>query len=168
MSPEMVGLVGFVVLLLLLALRVPVAIAMIAVSIVGFAVLINLQAALGRLGQDAFREAASSSLAVIPMFVLMGLLLASAQLGADVYRALDAFLWRLRGGLAVATVGASSLFGAVSGSAVASATTMSVVAVPEMRRFKYEEGYSAAATADCCRSRSGTRISGICATPRKP
>jgi tripartite ATP-independent transporter DctM subunit len=143
----MIGLVGFAALLVLLALRVPVAIAMIAVSIVGFAQLINVQGALGRLGQDAFREAASFSLAVIPMFVLMGLLLANARLGGDVYRALDAFLWRMRGGLAVATVGASGLFGAVSGSAVASATTMSVVAVPEMRRYDYDEGFAAAATA---------------------
>ena len=102
---------------------------------------------LARLGADAFHGAASYSLSVIALFVLMGLLLAAAGLGEDAYRALDAFLGRTRGGLAVATIGASALFASVSGSAVASATTMSVVAVPEMRKFGYESGLSAACAA---------------------
>ena len=75
--------------------------------------------------------------------IVMGLILAASALGEDVYKAIDAFLWRLRGGLGVATIGASALFGAVSGSAVASATTMSVVAVPEMKRFDYDSGFAA-------------------------
>ncbi len=147
MSPELVGLLGFVALLALLALRVPVAIAMIAVGLVGNAVIVNTGAALARLGSDAYFGAALYSLSVIPLFVFMGLVLAAARLGEDVYRALDAFLWRMRGGLGVATIGASAMFGAVSGSAVASATTMSVVAVPEMRKFDYDDGYSAATAA---------------------
>ncbi|MDH3679779.1 MAG: TRAP transporter large permease [Acidimicrobiia bacterium] len=147
MSPELVGLLGFVGLLTLLTLRVPVAIAMIAVAIVGNARIVDVDAALARTGADAFQGAASFNLSVIPLFVLMGLLLAAAGLGADAYRALDVFLWRLRGGLAVATLGASALFASVSGSAVASATTMSVVAVPEMRKFGYDSGLSAACAA---------------------
>lgn len=147
MSPEIVGLLGFVVLLVLLALRVPVAIAMIAVGIVGYGIIINFGASLARLGSDAFFGASLYSLSVIPLFVLMGLVLAAAGLGEDVYRALDAYLWRVRGGLGVATIGASAMFGAVSGSAVASATTMSVVAVPEMRKYQYDGGYSAATAA---------------------
>ena len=82
---------------------------------------------------------------MIALFVLMGLLLAAAGLGVDSYRALDVFLWRTRGGLAVATLGASAMFASVSGSAVASATTMSVVAVPEMRKYGYDAGLSACA-----------------------
>ncbi len=147
MSPEVVGILGLVIMVALLLLRVPVAVAMIAVGVGGFAVIINLKAALARLGSDAFFGASLYSLSVIPLFVFMGLILASAALGEDVYRAIDAFLWRMRGGLGVATIGASALFGAVSGSAVASATTMSVVAVPEMRRFDYDAGYAAATAA---------------------
>ncbi|MBT8250171.1 MAG: TRAP transporter large permease [Acidimicrobiia bacterium] len=147
MSPEWIGILGLIVMVVLLLLRVPVGVAMIAVGIVGFALITNPRAALSRLGSDAFFGASLYSLSVIPLFVLMGLLLASAQLGADVYKAIDVFLWKLRGGLGVATIGAAAMFGAVSGSAVASATTMSVVAVPEMRRFDYDPGYAAATAA---------------------
>lgn len=147
MSPELVGVLGLVVMVALLLMRVPVAVAMIGVAIVGFGLITNFDAALARLGSDTFFGATLYSLSVIPLFVMMGLLLAYASLGADVYRAIDVFLWRIRGGLGMATIGASALFGAVSGSAVASATTMSVVAVPEMRKFDYDEGFAAGAAA---------------------
>jgi tripartite ATP-independent transporter DctM subunit len=147
MSPELVGLLGFVVLLGLLLARVPVGIAMLAVSTGGYAYIISPDAALARLGSDAFSGAATYSLSVIPLFIFMGLLLAQAQLGKDLYALLDALLWRVRGGLAMATIGASAMFGSVSGSAVASASTMAVVATPEMRRYKYDPGLAAACTA---------------------
>ncbi len=147
MSPEVVGILGLVAMVALLLLRVPVGIAMIAVGLAGFTIIINVDAALARLASDTFRATTIDSLAVIPMFVLMGLVLAAARLGEDVYKSFDVFFWRLRGGLGVATIGASALFGAVSGSAVASATTMSVVAVPEMKRFEYDGGYAAATAA---------------------
>lgn len=147
MSPELVGLLGFVALLALLLLRVPVGIAMLAVSTGGYAYIISTDAALARLGSDAFSGAATYSLSVIPLFIFMGLLLAQAQLGKDLYALLDTLLWRVRGGLAMATIGASALFGSVSGSAVASASTMSVVATPEMQRYRYEPGLAAACTA---------------------
>lgn len=147
MSPESVGLLAFVILLVLLVLRVPVGIAMLAVSTGGYAYIISPDAALARLGSDAFSGAATYSLSVIPLFILMGLLLARAQLGKDLYALLDALLWRVRGGLAMATIGASAMFGSVNGSAVASASTMSVVATPEMRRYRYDPGLAAACTA---------------------
>jgi tripartite ATP-independent transporter DctM subunit len=146
-TPEVTGLVGFLALLVLLAMRVPVGIAMLAVSIGGYAFIVSPDAALARLGSDAFTGAAIHSLSVIPLFVFMGLLLAHAMLGKDLYALLDALLWRLRGGLAMATIGASAVFGSVSGSAVASASTMSVVAAPEMRRYRYDDGLAAACTA---------------------
>lgn len=146
-SPVRVGVLGFVLLVVLLAMRIRVAIAMMAVAALGYGLIVNPAAALARFGSDAFREAASYNLSVIPLYVLMGLLLAGAGLGKDLYTALDAFVWRLKGGLAVATIGASALFGAVSGSAVASTTTMAVVAVPEMRRYRYDDGLSAACAA---------------------
>jgi tripartite ATP-independent transporter DctM subunit len=147
MSNEIIGLLGFLGLVLLLGLRVPVGISMIAVSVVGYSVVVGPDAALARLGSDAFAGTASYSLSVIPLFILMGLLLAQAALGRDLYRFLDALLWRVRGGLALATLGASSLFGSVSGSAAASASTMSLVAMPEMRRYGYDDGLGAACVA---------------------
>ncbi|HUG32748.1 MAG TPA: TRAP transporter large permease [Acidimicrobiia bacterium] len=147
MSPEIVGLLGMVALVVLLFMRVPVAIAMIGVGLVGYGLITNWTAALTRLGSDAFFAASLYSLSVIPLFVFMGLILAAAALGEDVYKAIDAFMWRLRGGLGVATIGAAAMFGAVSGSAVASATTMSVVAVPEMKRFDYDDGFAAGTAA---------------------
>lgn len=147
MSPEVIGIIGIVAMVVLLFLRVPVAIAMIGVGIGGFSVIINWNAALTRLGSDAFFAASLYSLSVIPLFIFMGLILAASALGQDVYKAIDAFFWRIRGGLGIATIGASAMFGAVSGSAVASATTMSVVAVPEMTRFDYDRGFAAATAA---------------------
>jgi tripartite ATP-independent transporter DctM subunit len=144
---ELVGLVGFVLMLLLIAARVPVAIAMMAVAVGGYAYIVSPDAALARMGADAFRGASIYSLSVVPLFILMGMLLAGAGVGRDVYMALDRLLWRMRGGLALATLGASTLFASVSGSSVASASTMSAVAVPEMRRYRYDEGFSAACAA---------------------
>jgi tripartite ATP-independent transporter DctM subunit len=147
LAPELVGLVGFVIMLALIALRVPVAISMIAVAVVGYSYIVSPDAALARFGADAFRAASLYSLSVIPFFIFMGMLLAYANLGRDLYLALDRFLWRLRGGLAIATIGASTLFASVSGSSVASASTMSRVAVPEMQRYGYDDGMSAASAA---------------------
>jgi tripartite ATP-independent transporter DctM subunit len=144
---ELVGLVGFFAMLLLIALRVPVAIAMIGVAVVGYSYIVSPDAALARFGADAFRAASLYSLSVIPFFIFMGMLLAYANLGRDLYLSLDRFLWRLRGGLAIATIGASTLFASVSGSSVASASTMSRVAVPEMQRYGYDDGISAASAA---------------------
>jgi tripartite ATP-independent transporter DctM subunit len=135
------------VMLSLIAGRVPVAIAMMTVAVTGYAWIVSPDAALARMGADAFRGASIYSLSVVPLFILMGMLLSNAGLGRDVYLALDRLLWRMRGGLALATLGASTLFASVSGSSVASASTMSAVAVPEMRRYRYDEGFSAACAA---------------------
>jgi tripartite ATP-independent transporter DctM subunit len=144
---ELTGLLGFLVMLVLIAARVPVAIAMMAVAVAGYSYIVTPDAALARMGADAFRGASIYSLSVVPLFIFMGMLLANAGVGRDVYRALDRVLWRMRGGLAIATLGASTLFASVSGSSIASASTMAAVAVPEMRRYRYDEGFSAACAA---------------------
>lgn len=147
MTPELTGIVGLLALVVLLALRVPVGIAMLVVSTVGYAMIVSPDSAFARLGSDAFTGGTTYSLSVIPLFIFMGLLLAQAQVGKDLYALLDALLRRLRGGLAMSTIGASAIFGSVSGSAVGSASTMSVVAMPEMRRYRYDDGLAAACTA---------------------
>jgi tripartite ATP-independent transporter DctM subunit len=146
-ATELIGLLGLAVLLLLVVLRVPVAIAMITVAVVGYGWIVSPDAALARFGTDAFRGATIYSLSVIPFFILMGMVLSRAGLGRDVYRSLDRLLWRLRGALSIATIGASAMFASVSGSSVASASTMARVAVPEMRRYRYHDGLSTASAA---------------------
>ncbi len=147
MANELVGAGGFAVMLLLIALRVPVAIAMMVVAVAGYSYIVNPDAALARMGADAFRSASVYSLSVIPLFIFMGMLLANAGLGRDIYRALDRMLWRMRGGLAVATLAASAVFASVNGSTIAAASTMAAVAVPEMRRYRYDDGFAAACAA---------------------
>jgi tripartite ATP-independent transporter DctM subunit len=147
MTPELVGLIGIVVMLALLALKVPVGIAMIAVSTVGYAYIIRPAAALARLGSDPFTSVTSYAFSVIPLFILMGLFLANAKVARDLFGLADALLGRLCGGMAMATIGASALFSSVCGSSIATASTMATVTVPEMRKYHYHEGFAAGAAA---------------------
>lgn len=147
MTPEQIGIIGIAALVALLALRMPVAVAMIVVSTAGYAYIVRPAAALAKLGADPFGSASSYTLSVIPLFVLMGLFLSNARLGSDLYAFVNTAMGRWRGGMAMATIGASALFSAVSGSAVGTASTISAVAVPEMRKYEYDEGLAAGCAA---------------------
>lgn len=135
---DFVGLGGIAVMLLLLALRMPIGIAMLLVGIVGFAILNGIPAALAALGTYPFQYAAVYDLAVIPLFVLMGNCAAISGMARDLFAAAYAWFGHWRGGLASATIAACAGFAAVSGSSVASAVTMGRVCLPEMRRYKYD------------------------------
>jgi tripartite ATP-independent transporter DctM subunit len=137
-SPEIIGLIGIVVMVVLLALRMPIGIAMLLVGVVGFAVLNGVQPALSVLGSYPYSYSAVYELAVIPLFVLMGNAAAASGMSRDLYAAAYAWVGHWRGGLASATVLACAGFAAVSGSSVASAVTMGKVCLPEMRRYKYD------------------------------
>jgi tripartite ATP-independent transporter DctM subunit len=137
-SPEAVGLIGIVVMVVLLALRMPIGIAMLLVGIVGFASLNGIQPALSVLGTYPYSYSAVYELAVIPLFVLMGNAAAVSGMSRDLYAAAYAWVGHWRGGLASATVLACAGFAAVSGSSVASAVTMGRVCLPEMKRYKYD------------------------------
>ncbi|MGH7930297.1 MAG: TRAP transporter large permease subunit, partial [Candidatus Binatia bacterium] len=147
MTPEIIGLIGIVAMLVLLALKVPVGIAMIVVSVAGYGYIIRPAAALSRLGSDPFTSVTSYAFSVIPLFILMGLFLANAKLGSDLFTFVNALLGRLRGGMAMATIGASALFSSVCGSSIATASTIATVTVPEMRKYHYHEGLAAGAAA---------------------
>jgi tripartite ATP-independent transporter DctM subunit len=146
-TPEVVGLIGLLAMLALLALKVPVGIAMIAVSVVGYGYIIRPSAALARLGSDPFTSVTSYAFSVIPLFILMGLFLANAKLGRDLFSFVNALLGRLRGGMAMATIGAGALFSSVCGSSIATVSTIATVTVPEMRKYNYHEGLAAGAAA---------------------
>ena len=147
MSPELVGIIGIAALLVLLALRMSVGLSMLLVGLVGYCYLTNVQAGLTKLGVDPYATASSYSLSVVPVFILMGMFLSYGGLGRDLYEAVDAWLGHLRGGMAMATIGACAAFAAVSGSTTATAATMATVALPEMRRHRYKDSLAAACVA---------------------
>ena len=147
MSPELVGIMGIVLLLLLFAFRMPIGISMLLVGFLGYTYLVSAQAGLSKLGVDPFSTASFYSLSVIPLFVLMGMFLSYGGLGRDLYRAVDTWMGHLRGGLAMATIGACAAFSAVSGSTTATAATMATVALPEMKRYNYKDSLATACVA---------------------
>ena len=147
MSPELVGIVGIVVLLILFALRVQIGLSMLIVGFTGFAYLANTSAGLTLLGMVPYATAGTYSLSVIPLFILMGMFLSYGGLGRDIFKAVDAWTRHLRGGMAMATIGACAAFAAVSGSATATAASIGAVALPEMRRYGYNNALSTACVA---------------------
>ena len=147
MSPTVVGLAGMAALLVLLALRMPIGLAMSLVGAIGVAILNSPHAALNSLGSFPYSHAAVQAFAVIPLFVLMGNFAAVSGMGADLYAAAYAWIGHRRGGLASATILACAGFAALSGSSVASAVTMGRVSLPEMRRYNYDSRLATGAVA---------------------
>jgi len=140
---EAIGVGGLAALFGLLALRMPVGLAMVAVGIAGNYAL-SLAAPYLRFGPylDQFKTllwgtVANYELSVVPLFVLMGYLASEANLSRDLFRGVNALFGRMRGGVAMAAVGACAGFGAVCGSSLATASTMGRVALPELRRLDY-------------------------------
>ena len=138
MSASAIGLTGMAILLVLLALRVPVAFAMFAVGFVGNAILNGPAAALSLAASESFTLASSAELVVVPLFILMGNVATETQMSRKLYDAAYAAIGSIRGGLASATVIGCGGFAALSGSSVASALTMGKVSLAEMDRFNYD------------------------------
>lgn len=137
------ALLGTGVLLALIFLRVPIALALGVVGFVGFWQLTGWRPAFALLGQTLRDSALSYSLVVIPLFILMGNFLTSAGLSRALYQAAYAFVGHLRGGLAVSTVVACGGFSAVCGSSLATTATMGQVAMPSMRAYGYDDRLAA-------------------------
>ena len=131
------GLTGFAVLLALMAIRIPIAVAMLAVGIGGYGLVNGWLPLLAYLKTNTYYQFSTYSLSVIPLFVLMGEFATHAGLSRALYRSAAAFLGHLRGGLAMASIGGCAAFGAICGSSLATAATMGQVALPEMRRYNY-------------------------------
>ncbi len=133
------ALIGMAVLLFLAFLRIPIAFVMILVGFAGMAWVLNPVGALYNVGQTAYNAAINYELSVVPLFVLMGNFVARARLASELYNASNAFLGHRKGGLAMATVVACGGFSAICGSSLATAATMSKVAMPSMRKFNYSD-----------------------------
>ncbi|WP_320006299.1 TRAP transporter large permease [Maridesulfovibrio sp.] len=138
MEPITVGIVGVICLLLvILVLRVPVGFAMGIIGFIGFAKVLNLKAAYGMLGTEIWNVFSSYGLTVIPLFILMGQICFYSGVNERLYKTAYAWMGHIRGGIAMATVMACAGFAAICGSNTATAATMSTVALPEMKKFKY-------------------------------
>lgn len=137
----------FAALLVLLALRMPIGVAMLVIGAAGYVVLSGWHPLVSYLKTGPYYVVSSYSLSVIPLFLLMGQFAMCAGLSQALFRAARAWLGHRRGGIAMAAVGGCAGFGAISGSSLATAATMAQVALPEMRRYRYSGALATGALA---------------------
>ena len=140
------ALLGFAAMLALMMLRVPIALSMGVVGLVGIALMRSWPAAVASTTTEIL-DVAKYTLSVVPLFVLMGNLVTRAGMSQALYRAAYTFIGHKRGGLAMSTIAACAGFGAICGSSIATTATMARVAMPEMRRFHYRDSFAAGAIA---------------------
>lgn len=142
MDLNLVAVLGVVILLVLMFLGMNIGMAMLLVGFVGYAYVVNWNAALGVLANVPTTQASTYALTVIPLFVMMGNFSFATGMSSGMYNAGHKLLSRLPGGLSCATIGASALFGAICGSTQATAATIGVIAIPEMRKYGYGDTLS--------------------------
>jgi C4-dicarboxylate transporter, DctM subunit len=144
-----VALIGIIILLTMLFIGVPLGMGLMTVGYFGLAYVHphGFTAANSVAGQQILELALNFQFSVLPLFILMGVFVARAQLSDDLYEASNRWLGHFRGGLAMATVAACGGFAAVSGSSAATAATMAKVAVPSMRKYGYGDALSAGTVA---------------------
>ena len=135
-------LLGFGAIFLLAMLRIPLAYAMGIVGFGGIGLLISWPAAHASVAQVVYETGFAYVLSTIPLFILMGNFMAVGGLAEELFKAADAFVGHIRGGLAHATVVASAGFGGPCGSYIATAATMSKVAYPSMKKLGYSDSLS--------------------------
>ncbi len=141
------AIIGFIAVLALALMRMPIALAMGIVGVIGYAQETSWRAAVSMAGRLIIDTAQNYGLSVIPLFILMGLFVNKGGLSRELYQASYALLGRFRGGLAMATILACGGFSAICGSSLATAATMSKVAMPQMRKYGYSDELSTASIA---------------------
>jgi TRAP-type mannitol/chloroaromatic compound transport system permease large subunit len=143
MAPEFaLAATGFAALLVLIALRAPIALAMLLVGAAGYVHILDGNALANYLKTTPYHLFANYTLSIIPLFILMGALAERGGLARDLFSAANAVLGRRPGGLAMSVIGASAAFGAVCGSSVATTATFGRAALPELRRYNYAPGFA--------------------------
>jgi tripartite ATP-independent transporter DctM subunit len=147
MSPIIIGVMGIGAVLLLMACGLPIGFAMILVGAGGFAYLVNLPAALQIVGVCSYGIVSNYEWLVLPLFFFLASILFYGGLGKSMFRIAYTYLGRLPGGLAMATIGAISIFSAISGSSIAAAITIGTIALPEMKKYKYDDSLATACVA---------------------
>ncbi len=142
MSGFEMGLVLFAATLIAIMLRMPVGLAMFFIGAFGYWLLVGWHPLINTLNNSTYSRFASYTLTVVPLFLLMGQFATKAGINRALFRAASAWFGHMRGGLAIASVGGCAMFGAICGSSLATAATMSQVALPEMRRYGYSDALS--------------------------
>jgi C4-dicarboxylate transporter DctM subunit len=139
MNSLLIGLLALLLLMTLLLLRMPIGLSMALIGFLGFSILSTFKAGFSMLGLVTYQTTSNYILTVIPLFILMGQFACHSRMGADLYQGIYRWIGFLPGGLAMATVAACAGFAAVSGSSLATAATLGTVALPEMKRFHYDD-----------------------------
>ncbi len=147
LAPIEIGYIGMGVLIFLIFIRMPIGLAMLLVGAGGFAAINGIYPAIALLQNVPYETFIQYSYCVVPLFILMGNFAFKSGLSNDLYWAVHKMMGSLKGGLAMATVGACGAFAAICGSSVATAITMGVVALPEMKKFKYSDALATGAIA---------------------
>jgi tripartite ATP-independent transporter DctM subunit len=140
MDATQIGIAGLVAMVGLMAMRVPVGIALALTSIAGIWATMSFGVAVGMLRAIPYQFVANFVFTAVPMFLLMGYIASHAGLTSGLFRTMRLMLYRVPGGLACSTVGACALFAAASGSSVATAAAMGKITIPEMRKAGYDDG----------------------------
>ncbi len=136
-TPMFIGIGLLVLMLLLMVIRVPIAATMLIPGFIGYWLLASPEALLAHMKGVAFARLSVYDLSVIPLFLLMGYFATQGGLSRDLFRAANAMIGHVRGGMAMAAILACAMFGTVCGSSVATAATIGQVAIPEMKRLGY-------------------------------
>jgi tripartite ATP-independent transporter DctM subunit len=138
MNQTEIGMIGIVILSVMLMIGLDVGFSMLVTGFIGFAMIGGWSAALGNMAILPFDTLNNYFFAVLPLFLLMGAFCAEGQIGRDAYEMARTWFGQLRGGLAIATIGACGLFAAITGTTLAGSLVMGKVAYPEMRKAGYK------------------------------
>lgn len=147
MSPSTVGILSVALLLLLIFLRMPVAFVMLTVGTLGYAYVVNPEAALSLLAKTMYYTFASYPLIVVPLFAWMGFIAFYSGISSKIYDAAYKLVGSLPAGLAMATIAGCAAFGAICGSTTATAATFASIALPEMKKYDYDRSFASATIA---------------------
>ncbi len=132
-----IGIIGFIVLLVMLAIRIPIGVAMLVTGMIGYVSIAGWVSLLSFLKTQMYWQFTSFDLSVAPLFIMMGQFASKAGLSQALFRAANVWLGHHRGGVAMAAVGGCAGFASISGSSLATAAIMGQVALPELKRFNY-------------------------------
>lgn len=142
MSLTVIGIIGFCSLFIFLFLNMPIGLAMATVGFVGLWVIRGTEPGLSVLAVEYFRTASTYVFSVVPLFVAMGFLASEMGVSTDTFKAMDKWIGHIRGGLAMGATGTCAMFAAICGCAIATATSVATVSLPEMRKYGYSDQLS--------------------------
>jgi C4-dicarboxylate transporter DctM subunit len=138
MDPTIAVLIALGAVFLLIALHVPIGVAMALVGVIAFGLMSSFRAAWSLLGTEASSMLSNVDIGVIPLFFLMGSFANASGMASDLYRFASALIGHVRGGLAVATILGCGAFGSIAGSSIATTATFGRIALPQMRARGYK------------------------------